>query len=145
MIFREAILGDIPQIQVVRHSVKENTLSDPALVTDADCADYLTRRGKGWVCEIDGAIAGFSIVDLSSHNVWALFVRPDAEQRGIGRTLLQMLLEWYFSQTKETIWLGTAPQTRAAGFYRSAGWTETGTHGKGEIKFEMRFEDWAIR
>ena len=39
MHFREAGLNDIAQIQVVRHAVKENILSDPALVTDADCAD----------------------------------------------------------------------------------------------------------
>jgi hypothetical protein len=32
MIFREAVVADIPQIQIVGHSVKENVLSDPALV-----------------------------------------------------------------------------------------------------------------
>jgi hypothetical protein len=30
MIFREAITTDIPAIQIVRHTVKENTLSDLA-------------------------------------------------------------------------------------------------------------------
>ena len=57
--FREACIEDIPQIQIVRHSVKENVLSDPALVTDEDCKEFLTIRGKGWVCEIDGTIVGF--------------------------------------------------------------------------------------
>ena len=46
MIFREAQLADIPQIQIVRNSVKENTLSDPALVTDKDCENYLVNRGS---------------------------------------------------------------------------------------------------
>jgi len=50
MIFREAIVSDIPQIQVVRHAVKENVLSNPALVTDHDCKEFITERGKGWVC-----------------------------------------------------------------------------------------------
>jgi hypothetical protein len=36
MIFREATIKDIPQIQIVRTSVKENELSDPALVSDKD-------------------------------------------------------------------------------------------------------------
>jgi hypothetical protein len=63
--FREATIQDIPQIQMVRHSVRENVLSDPGLVTDKDCADYLIRRGRGWVCESDGKIVGFSIADLT--------------------------------------------------------------------------------
>ena len=54
MNFREATVTDIPQIQRVRNAVKENVLSDPALVSDTDCIDYITRRGKGWVCEADG-------------------------------------------------------------------------------------------
>ena len=53
MIFREATIDDIKQIQVVRNSVKENTLSNPNLVTDKDCEEFLSIRGKGWVCEIE--------------------------------------------------------------------------------------------
>ncbi len=142
MIFREAILQDISQIQLVRHSVKENTLSDPSLVTNQDCADYMMERGKGWVCEIDGAIVGFSIVDLVAHNVWALFVDPFFEKKGIGRQLQALMLDWYFNQTQTSLWLGTASQSRAEVFYRRSGWTEVGTHGKGEIKFEMSYKEW---
>ena len=43
--FREASINDISQMQVVRHLVKENTLSDPALVTDKDCKEFITLRG----------------------------------------------------------------------------------------------------
>jgi len=142
MIFREATIEDIPQIQVVRNSVKENMLSDPALVTDKDCEDYLTQRGKGWVCMIENRLAGFSIVDLKDKNTWALFVHPGFENKGIGKKLHDMMLHWYFDQTKETVWLGTAPGTRAEKFYRKAGWKEVGVHGKGEIKFEMSYDDW---
>jgi GNAT superfamily N-acetyltransferase len=142
MIFREASLDDIPQIQVVRNSVKENTLSDPALVSDADCAEYLIRRGKGWVCETDGQVVGFAIADLEGRNLWALFVHPAFEKQGIGKRLHDIMLDWYFSQTTETIWLGTEAGTRAASFYKKAEWKEAGTHGKGEIKFEMTFERW---
>jgi GNAT superfamily N-acetyltransferase len=145
MLFREAILADIPQIQIVRHAVKENVLSNPALVTDEDCADFITRRGKGWVAVEDGEIVGFAIVDLVEHNIWALFLRPEFEGRGIGKRLQALMLDWYFGQTRETVWLGTSPHTRAEGFYRRSGWTEVGIHGKGEIKFEMRYEDWKSR
>lgn len=142
MIFREAVIGDIPQIQEVRNSVKENVLSDPGLVTDQDCADFLTVRGRGWVCVINEIIVGFSIADLQDNNIWALFVRPEYEGLGIGLKLHQFMLDWYFDQGKENVWLGTAPNSRAEYFYRKAGWRACGTHGKGEIKFEMNAEEW---
>lgn len=143
MIFREAEIDDIKQIQFVRNAVKENRLSDPALVPDKDVEEYMTRRGKGWVCKVDEKIAGFSIADLVENNVWALFVHPDYEAMGIGKQLHQLMLNWYFTQTREKIWLGTEPKSRAETFYRMQGWQEVGIHGKGEIKFEMNFETWS--
>lgn len=141
MILREATIADIPQIQVVRNSVRENRLSNPALVTDKDCETFITVRGKGWVCEIDSKVVGFAIADLQDKNIWALFVHPDFENQGIGRLLHNRMLDWYFEQGEEKVWLGTAPGTRAEQFYTYAGWTAVGMHGK-ETKFEMTKEDW---
>jgi GNAT superfamily N-acetyltransferase len=140
--FRLAGKKDIVQIQFVRNAVLENRLSDPGLVTDNDVENYLTIRGRGWVCEAEGIIVGFSIADMRDHNIWALFVHPDFEKKGIGVKLHNLMLDWYFSQTDKKVWLGTSPGTRAERFYRKAGWIETGTHGKGEIKFEMTLEEW---
>ena len=142
MIIREAIIDDIPQIQQVRNAVTENTLSHPGLVTDEDCKTFITLRGKGWVCEIDNRIVGFAIADLQENNIWALFLDPAFEKKGIGKILHRIMMDWYFSQTKEKLWLGTAFNTRAEAFYRKAGWTEAGTHGSKEIKFEMTYDDW---
>ena len=142
MKIREAIINDIPHIQIVRNSVKENILSNPNAVTDEDCEVFLFKRGKGWVCEIDHQVVGFSIVDLKDKNVWALFLKPEFEKKGIGRKLHDIMLDWYFSQTRDNIWLGTSPNTRAEYFYRKAGWKEIGTHGNEEIKFEMTFDNW---
>ncbi len=142
MIFREAQINDIPQIQFVRHAVKENMLSDPALVPDEDVEEYIKKRGKGWVCEIDNMVTGFAIVDLIANNVWALFIHPDYEAKGIGKKLHQIMMDWYFVHTDEKIWLGTAPNSRAEKFYRLQGWHEVGVHGNGEIKFEMSYKDW---
>ncbi|RQO31850.1 GNAT family N-acetyltransferase [Taibaiella sp. KBW10] len=142
MTLRIATLEDIPQMQRIRNTVTENTLSDPGLVTDADYREYMCSRGKGWVCDWNGEIVGFAIADMQDHNVWALFVKTGWAQKGIGRQLHDTLLDWYFAQTKETLWLGTAPATRAETFYRKAGWLETGRHGQGEIKFEMTYQNW---
>lgn len=142
MNIREAKISDIKQIQIVRNSVTENTLSDPGLVTDEDCEESMTKRGKGWVCEIDNQIVGFAIADLKENNIWALFLDPKFERKGIGQQLHKVMLDWYFTQTKDTVWLGTAFNTRADQFYRKAGWAEVGTHGTKEIKFEMTHEEW---
>lgn len=142
MILREATVEDILQIQTVRNTVKENTLSNPALVTDNDCVDFLTIRGKGWVYEIDEIIVGFAIVDLQDNNIWALFIHPDFEKQGIGKQLHNTMLNWYFTQTKTTVWLGTSPNTRAAEFYKLLGWQQVGMHGSKEIKFEMTHQQW---
>jgi hypothetical protein len=71
MKIREAVIDDIKQIQIVRNSVKENTLSNPNLVSDEDCKEFILVRGKGWVCETNNLIVGFSIVDMRNHNIWA--------------------------------------------------------------------------
>ncbi len=142
MKIRTAELKDIRQIQVVRNLVKENQLSDPNLVPDKDVEDYMFRRGKGWVCEVGNQVVGFAIADLADNNIWALFVHPEFEKMGIGKKLHDEMMNWYFTQTSKSVWLGTAPNTRAENFYRKAGWKETGVHGKGEIKFEMTIDDW---
>ena len=142
MQLRAATVNDIPQMQVVRNAVKENILSDPAFVTDKDCETYITERGKGWVYVAKNIVVGFAIADLKENNVWALFVTPAYEGKGIGKQLHRIMIDWYFEQTKETIWLGTAFNTKAETFYRMQGWAEVGTHGPKEIKFEMTFDNW---
>ncbi|UOQ74452.1 GNAT family N-acetyltransferase [Hymenobacter cellulosilyticus] len=109
MRYREAQLSDIPQLMQVRLAVRENRLSDPARVPYEAYVDYLTRRGRGWVCEVENRIVGFAIVDVQDHSIWALFLLPDYEARGIGKTLHDQLLTWYFQQTQHPIWLSTTP------------------------------------
>lgn len=140
--YRIATTNDIPELHRIRISVRENALSDPGLITPEDYAEFLTKRGKGWVAEEHGRALGFAIADLEGNNIWALFVHPDAERKGIGRRLHDLMMGWYFEQTDKAVWLSTAPHSRAEIFYRMSGWQENGTHGKGEIKFEMSHEQW---
>ena len=142
MHFREAQINDITAIQFVRHAVRENKLSDPSKVTDEDCKIYITERGRGWVCEHKSAIVGFAIVDLQEHNVWALFVLPEFEGKGIGKELHKIMMDWYFQQTDQVIWLSTGIGTRAVTFYSKQGWQESGLYGKDEVRFEMSFDQW---
>jgi len=142
MNLREARKEDIEQMHKVRVAVKENPLPDPGLISANDYQDFMFHRGKGWVCEEDDHIIGFAIVDLHGKNIWALFVQPGHEGKGAGKKLHDKMMEWYFEQTDEPIWLGTAPNTRAEGFYTKVGWRKTGMRPNGEVRFEMTEADW---
>jgi len=142
MYFREATTKDIPQLHRIRMAVKENRLNNPLLVQEKDYLNYFTNEGKGWLCEIDGKITGFAIVDIVNDNFWALFVDPAYEANGIGRRLEEIALDWYFNSGKKSISLSTAPDTRAEKFYRNSGWKENGSTKHGELIFEMKAEDW---
>ena len=91
----------------MRNSVKENQLSNPSLIPNELVEEFITKRGTGFVCEIDDTIVGFSIVDFIENNVWALFLLPEYEGKGIGKKLHQLMLDEYFSKTQKTIWLST--------------------------------------
>ena len=142
MALREATIEDIEQMHLVRTSVKENQLSNPNLVIPKDYEEYLVNRGKGWVVEIDNLIVGFAIADLIENNVWALFILPAFERKGIGKMLHDEMINWYFKKTDKAVWLSTTANTRAEFFYRIAGWEQTGILPNGEIKFEMKAENW---
>ncbi|MPR37242.1 hypothetical protein [Salmonirosea aquatica] len=94
----EAKLDGVEQIQIVRNSVIENTLSNPALITDTDCKKFIFKRGKGWVCEINNHIVVFSIVDLEGNKAWALFLQPKFERQGIDKQIHEIMVDWYFAQ-----------------------------------------------
>ena len=129
-------------MQLIRNAVKENVLSDPALVPYEAVEKYINQRGKGWVCLDLGIMAGFCIADLVNDNIWALFVLPGMEGKGIGRKLQTLMLDWYFTNDKQLVWLSTQKNSRAEKFYRLTGWIEEGPYGKNEIKFTMNKQDW---
>ncbi len=142
MIIREARIDDIAQLHIVRNAVIENQLSDPSRVTVDDYVEYLTVWGKGWLCEVGKEIVGFAIVDLRENSIWALFVKPEFEQKGIGRKLHSTMLAWYFTQTQSNVWLTTSSNTRAELFYIKSGWSKVGVNREDEIKFEMTYDSW---
>ena len=140
--FREAGIDDVAGLHAVRISVKENILNNPALASESDYINYLTNRGKGWLCEIESDIIAFAIIDTERNNIWALFVRPECEKKGVGKRLHNIMLDWFFDQSEKNIWLGTAPGTRAEKFYKLCGWKEVGLRDNGEIKLEMTAAKW---
>ena len=132
---RRATTADWPEVSALRLSVAENRLSNPASVTQAMYDAYVTTIGRGWVAELDGQIVGFSIANRSGL-IWALFVRPGFDGRGLGRALLDTCLAWLTALGAPRAVLDTDAGTRAERFYRRAGWHEVTRHGR-EITFRL--------
>ena len=112
MHIRVASEADIPEMHRIRLSVRENPLTKPLLVQPEHYRSMLTERGRGWVAEVEGRIVGFAIGDRIGSNIWALFVDPAFEGRGVGRRLHDTMLDWLFAEGAEHLWLGTARGTR---------------------------------
>jgi GNAT superfamily N-acetyltransferase len=132
---RQAVSADVPAIQRVRRSVRENRL-ESTTISDAQVREAIEETGRGWVIESEGEIVAFAIGNAANGNVWALFVHPDHERRGYGRRLHDTMIAWLFGKGLARLWLTTAPGTRAQGFYEAAGWRCTGATDGGELRFE---------
>jgi GNAT superfamily N-acetyltransferase len=132
---RRAVAADVPAMHRLRLSVRENRLSNTRRVTPASYLPYI-EAGWAWVAETRSGIEGFAAVDPASTSVWALFVAPDAEGRGIGRALLREMLEWARGQGIDHLSLSTKGGSRAARFYERAGWSQVGTGADGEVRFK---------
>jgi len=134
-VIRLATRTDIPRIFEIRYSVRENRLTDPSLVTGAD-AERFIGDGALWVWqEADGLVAGFSGSDRRDGSIWALFVAPGHEGKGIGRALLTRACDALRDAGHCEAWLTTEPGSRAERHYRAAGWTAGGLSAKGELIF----------
>jgi putative acetyltransferase len=86
-----------------------------------DVYRMLMERAVVIVCDEDGALVGLGVCDPGQRLVNALYVRPDAVGRGVGRALLGAL---------EAMLAGGAIQLNATrnavGFYQQLGYTAQG-------------------
>lgn len=135
-ILRPAKRGDIAAMQRIRAAVRENRLVSRR-IGDEEVRRHLEVLGRGWVIEADGRVVAFAIADATIGHLWALFVDPAHERRGYGRRLHDAMVEWLWSQGLQHLWLATEAGTRAARFYRAAGWREAGTTPHGELAFVL--------
>ena len=141
IILREANGADVPGISRVRTSVSENLLTLKQLaergITEESVAASLLLNRKGWVAESNGEVVAFSMADRRNGSIFALFVLPGYEGRGLGTRLLDAAVEWLWQSGIERIWLTTARDTRAARFYPLRGWVCVAELPNGELYFEL--------
>ncbi len=131
---RTANRADLPRIHEIRMAVHENVLSRPEKITAT--VEYLIDRDGFWVFEEAGAILGFSSADPRDGSIFALFIDPAHEGRGVGRALIAAACASLAKDGHAVANLSTGEGTRAERFYRMNGWMDVGRTGEGEIMFQ---------
>jgi len=144
-IVRQATVADIETLFDIRTSVAENQQSRAELKAEGITHDTLAELMKGdaraWIAEVDGTPAAFSMAKGDEATVFAMFVRPEFNGRGLGRLLMDAAEDYLFAR-HDLIWLHTSEEQdiRAHGFYRKRGWVAVGAAERHNIRYEKRRE-----
>ncbi|MBH3426385.1 GNAT family N-acetyltransferase [Pseudomonas alkylphenolica] len=142
-ILRLASPSDIELLFDIRTSVTQNHLSREQMhelgITADALSDAMRKAPCVWIAEWQQQAVGFVMVDHDEAELFALFVRPQHEGKGIGQILLQQAEAALF-QRHEVIHLITDGDEaiRANGFYRRCGWNVTGAVDARDVRFEKR-------
>jgi GNAT superfamily N-acetyltransferase len=112
-----------------------NVLRDRRRVTHDMITWFIDNPGI-WLWEEDGRVLGFSAADPRDGTIFALFIDPQHEGRGIGRALFARALDCLREAGHATGALTTEPGSRADRFYQRWGWKVVGTTERGERLFE---------
>lgn len=122
---RTAQAADIDGMFHVRISVIENHLSREEMqrigITENVVADLIEKSCCAWVATDNEKIIGFSMILPDEGCLFAAFVLPEYEGRGIGRRLVEIAEKELFRH-HEIAWLETDKKSRAAKFYIHLGW-----------------------
>lgn len=137
--FRVARLADVEGIFHVRTAVTENAMTLQQLeemeITYSSVVEMIAEARCAWVAVDAQSIVGFSMIIPEDGCVFAVFVLPAYEGKGIGTRLLKAAEDELFKE-HEAIWLETEKATRGAEFYRRMGWRNEINVGDGDIYLE---------
>jgi GNAT superfamily N-acetyltransferase len=129
---RRARREDVPRIAEIRFAVRENRLVDASTVP-AELVHWFIDNPGIWLWDEAGEIKGFAAADTRDGSVWALFVDPKHESRGVGHALFEQACAVLRDAGHRSAWLRTGEGTRAERFYRKRGWIVTGRHATGDV------------
>ncbi|VBA57508.1 Mycothiol acetyltransferase [Mycobacterium attenuatum] len=139
LVVRTAEATDIDAVFEIRTSVTDNHLSYQQLtelgITKETVRDALEASPCVWIAEVEGTAAGFAMADAQAGSIFACFIHPQYQRRGLG-PLLMGRAEAFLFQWHATIWLTTDAASRAPSFYRKLGWTAVRDLPDGSIRFE---------
>lgn len=125
------------KFSVKREDIVERFADEQKLITRAKKNIVNYGNGScGWVVELDGQVVGFSTAYKNKEGksfAGAVYVLPKYQGQGIGKVLLQKVIN-FFKDSKE-IWLEVATYNQnAINFYQKSGFhIVSGSENKHEI------------
>lgn len=140
-LIRAATQDDVDTLFTLRTSVVQNHLSVEQMaelgITPEVLADSIREAPCVWIAEVDGRPVAFSMVDLATGEVFAMFVLPSHENLGLGRQLMAVAEAALFEH-HDRLFLITdgRDEIRANGFYQRLGWTVTAQVEDGDVRYE---------
>jgi GNAT superfamily N-acetyltransferase len=146
MEIRRAAPDDVEILFDIRCSVRENLQSREELaglgITPESVAEMLRTDCAAWIGFIDNRAAAFSMANRTEKTVFAMFVRPECEGRGLGRALMGRVEEWFRLHGVLRPWLttGADPGLRANGFYLHLDWVPDGKTVEGDLRYVKHLE-----
>lgn len=130
--YRPAQPTDVAECIVIRGQTRENPVSVPRLAAlgitaESWSASVQTGALPGFVCSDGASIIGYCFGERATGEVLVLALLPDFENRGIGRQLLNRVVDELIRAGHTRLFLGCSadPASRSYGFYRHLGWRST--------------------
>ncbi len=131
--FRPALPDDIAACVDLRGRTRENPvpaerLASVGITVQSWSDDVRSDSLPGYVCTDEGTLAGYCFGDKATGEVVVLALLPAYEGRGIGRRLLDLVVDRLSAEGHRRLYLGCSsdPATRSHGFYRYLGWRSSG-------------------
>lgn len=122
------------------NAVSEDRLREYGVTVPSWTADIESGALPGWVARHAGRIVGYCFGAAKTGEVVVLALHPAHEGHGLGRQLLQQVVQDLRSHGHARLFLGCSPdpKVRSYGFYRHLGWKSTGAfdaHGDELLEF----------
>lgn len=133
IVLRAAVADDARECLRIRGLTRENAFSEQDLAelgitTESWGAGIEDDSCPGYIALVDGQMAGYCFGDSESGEIMVLALLPDYESLGLGRHLLDQMVQDLRNRGFSRLFLAcnSDPQVRSYGFYRHLGWTESG-------------------
>lgn len=129
----------------LRGMTRENAVSEARLralgiTAETWAEDIRSAELQGFVAQSNRELAGYCFGNTESGEVVVLAVHPAYEGQGVGKRLLNSVVEQLVQRGHRKLFLGCSsdPKVRSHGFYRHLGWRSTGTaDGRGDEILEL--------
>lgn len=134
--FRRAVPSDVDsieriQVDAIRHGTGDHYQPEAieawAGAFNRDGFAEKVEDDEVWVAEDGGRTVGYASLDPSTYEIDSVYVAPEAAGRGIGRALMEHILEVARDHRLENVWLDAS--VNAIPFYERMGFVVTGEDG----------------